>query len=503
MINSSIGFITQMVLLILQFFCRQIFLHYLSIEYLGISGTFTSLLDTLSLTELGFQTAIVYGLYKPLKEGSIQQINSIINILRVIYKYIGLFFLLITIFVTPFVGYFLSGIEVTTSIYVFFAIQSVSVAISYFGAYRRALLFADQKDYIAKISDTVCSTVFIAIQILVIVAYRDFALFLIVNVFKIFSSNLIVHLLSKRLYPFLHKEKINIEKFREIWGNTKNVFVGKMAAYVYSSTDNLIISVCINTVSVGLIGNYKLLIQVLMRLANGVFSPIGPIIGNLLLEENNSRKEEIFRTYNFIRFLITASILSPTMILINSFIAVWIGEQYVMTEGVVALLIIDVYISLVYSSCCDFLSAAGLFKQDRKIALLGASINFITSIILAYICGIEGVLLGTIISQFWFWGARSYLVYSSCFGVFDKRKYKKYWKMNIVYILIAAMSFCLSNFICHFYNFDWFVHFLLSGITSMFVTCILILILLCRTQESAECIAVFFRLLRKIYKINS
>ena len=69
------------------------------------------------------------------------------------------------------------------------------------------------------------------------------------------------------------------------------------------------------------------------------------------------------------------------MILINSFIAVWIGEQYVMTEGVVALLIIDVYISLVYSSCCDFLSAAGLFKQDRKIALLGASINFITSII--------------------------------------------------------------------------------------------------------------------------
>ena len=66
MINSSIGFITQMVLLILQFFCRQIFLHYLSIEYLGISGTFTSLLDTLSLTELGFQTAIVYGLYTPL-----------------------------------------------------------------------------------------------------------------------------------------------------------------------------------------------------------------------------------------------------------------------------------------------------------------------------------------------------------------------------------------------------------------------------------------------------
>lgn len=100
----------------------------------------------------------------------------------------------------------------------------------------------------------------------------------------------------------MHKEKINIEKFREIWGNTKNVFVGKMAAYVYSSTDNLIISVCINTVSVGLIGNYKLLIQGLMRLANGVFSPIGPIIGNLLLEENNSRKEEIFRTYNFIRF---------------------------------------------------------------------------------------------------------------------------------------------------------------------------------------------------------
>ena len=51
-------------------FCvRTIVIYRFGIEYLGLSGLFTSVLSTLSLMELGFGTAVVYSMYKPVAEG--------------------------------------------------------------------------------------------------------------------------------------------------------------------------------------------------------------------------------------------------------------------------------------------------------------------------------------------------------------------------------------------------------------------------------------------------
>ena len=66
--NSSIGLISQAVSIILLFLSRSVFINTLGIELLGINGTFASIVNALSLAELGFQSAIVYCLYTPLNE---------------------------------------------------------------------------------------------------------------------------------------------------------------------------------------------------------------------------------------------------------------------------------------------------------------------------------------------------------------------------------------------------------------------------------------------------
>ena len=88
--NCSTGLVSQVMTLIFQFLTRSLFIRYIGIELLGVYSTFTSVLSTLSLAELGFQTAIVFSLYKPLAQRDEQQINDIVNVFRFVYDCIFL-----------------------------------------------------------------------------------------------------------------------------------------------------------------------------------------------------------------------------------------------------------------------------------------------------------------------------------------------------------------------------------------------------------------------------
>ena len=63
-ILSSAG--GQIISIILSFVTRTVFIYCLGKAYLGLNGLFTQILSVLSLAELGFGTAVVYMLYKPL-----------------------------------------------------------------------------------------------------------------------------------------------------------------------------------------------------------------------------------------------------------------------------------------------------------------------------------------------------------------------------------------------------------------------------------------------------
>lgn len=54
------------ILTVLGFFTRKIFIDSLGVEYLGLNGLLQNVLGMLSLVEGGIGTSIVYNLYKPL-----------------------------------------------------------------------------------------------------------------------------------------------------------------------------------------------------------------------------------------------------------------------------------------------------------------------------------------------------------------------------------------------------------------------------------------------------
>ena len=61
--NGFWGIVYQVTSIVLGFFGRTIFIYFLNSEYLGISGLFTNILSILSLSEMGFSSAIAFHLY--------------------------------------------------------------------------------------------------------------------------------------------------------------------------------------------------------------------------------------------------------------------------------------------------------------------------------------------------------------------------------------------------------------------------------------------------------
>ena len=60
---SGVGVATDAIKVLMGFGYRTLFLYCLSVDYLGINGLFSNVLQVLSLADLGISTAIVYRLH--------------------------------------------------------------------------------------------------------------------------------------------------------------------------------------------------------------------------------------------------------------------------------------------------------------------------------------------------------------------------------------------------------------------------------------------------------
>ena len=141
--NFAVGIGGNILTIVLGFFSRYFFLLLLSVEYLGVSGLFSSILTMLSFAELGVGTAIIYSLYKPLAVKDNETVLSIMQFFKKVYRTIGCIVFVIGLCFLPFLDFFVTdrkGIENLELIYVLFLLNT---AISYFFTYNRSLITAD------------------------------------------------------------------------------------------------------------------------------------------------------------------------------------------------------------------------------------------------------------------------------------------------------------------------------------------------------------------------
>lgn len=436
-INGSISMLCQVCDILLGFVSRKLFIRYIGIAMLGVNGTFASILNTLSLAELGFESAVIYSLYKPLQSGDREMVEDIMAVLRAIYIAVGCFVFLAGGLLSFFLPGLLKGIEVSREIFAVYFLQLAGTTVTYFMAYKRTFLLALQKDYIRNLFITFYKMGATVLQIFLIFRFRSFVIYSAVSILQNILTNVSVSVYVDRTETFrFRKRKINRNIFRGLLANVRDIFFGKIAGYVYSSTDNLVISSCVSTIAVGLLGNYTQILYQMKAVVTNVLASTKPVIGHFLTAETDREHSfQILMNYSFIRFVIAVCTLVPGFTLCDVFITAWIGSEYVLPKTISLLLVSDIYIHFVHGALVDFIAGLGFFHQDRNVSIVGALINISVSLALVRVIGIGGVLVGTVVSQIYFWYSRSRIIFRDYYHR-SRGKFLSYWARCVEYTLI-------------------------------------------------------------------
>lgn len=447
--SSFVGMFSQLVNAFISFITRTIFISTLGIDILGVNGVITNILGMLSLAELGFGTAITQSLYKPFINNDNKTISSIMNLYKTIYRYIGLIVFLLGIGCMLFLNKLIKDTILDMNyIYLIYLIQLLSVVSTYFFSYKRTMLYVGQKQYITTMIDLIINILMSIIKIFILVNYKNYILYLIVQIIQNILSNILISIKVNKLYPYITDK--DIQKYKEtkkLLNNIKDVVFGKVAGFVYGSTDNLIISSFLGVTYVGRLSNYTMLSGLIKTFIGSIIGPLQAIFGNFIhSSDDNERIIYMINVYTFARYFLVTIFLVPFIILANSFISLWIGKEFILSNNIVNLIAMDIFIGIISGPMGEFIGILGLFKIDKIISIKGAIINFIVSIVAVRFIGLEGVLLGTVISQIVFWVGRAK-------GTFINNKlnlhdYKvEYIKSIAKYIIVFIINILLNSFI--------------------------------------------------------
>lgn len=445
--NTSASIISNAITILLGFFVQTVFIKTLGKEYLGINSLFSNIVSMLSVAELGIGSAIIYNLYEPIANGNKEKIKSLMQFYKRTYHIIAIVVFMIGILIIPFLNKIIGKTTIEyKEILIIYLLFISDATISYLLSYKRSIFYASQKNYYVLLIHIFSITLTDILQIILLLKTKNYYIFLIVkNIFRLLE-NIIITFLANRKYVYINEkcQKLDNDTKNDIVKKVKALFFHKIGTFVVSGTDNILISIYFGVGIVGLYSNYRLILSAIVTLIGQCFSNLNASIGNLLIENNKEKNYAIYRKINFLNFWISSFSSIAILCLMEDFIKIWVGTEYLLPFSVLVALCINNYWQTMRGTIAAFKEAAGIYYEDRFVPLIESLVNIIFSIIYIYIAGIAGVFIGTIISNFVLY-LYSYpkLVYSK---IFNKR-YRDYMYEIFKYFFIALVTGFITYFI--------------------------------------------------------
>lgn len=445
--NLFFSLSTQIITLILTFVNRSIFVKILGIEYLGVSGLFTNILNVLSFMELGIGNAIIFSMYSPIAKNDTKKISGLMNFYKKAYEIIGILIGIIGIAIIPFLNLFIKDVpNIKENISIIYLFYLFNIVISYFYIYKSAIINADQKNYIVSIKNQIFKIVQCVGQIIFLVITHKFLIYLGIQVICTFLTNYSISRKADKMYPYLKENKnevINKEEEKNIFKDVKSLFIYKIGDELLNSTDSILVSMLVNITSVGFMSNYLFIINNLRHIICQGLSAITSTVGNLNASDDIERQEDVFKQLLLIVIWIFGFLSVGYMLCINDLITLWLGKEYILDKISVFAIILQFYLMAIEFPSYTYRITMGLFVQGKYASIAGAVLNIILSIIFAKFWGLAGVFFATSVSRVLTLGwVDPYLIYRK---KFNKSLFFYFSKLIFYNILIVLDYFIIRS----------------------------------------------------------
>ena len=485
---------------ILSFICRTYFVKLLGATYLGVNGLFANILSLLSLAELGIGPAIVFSMYKPIKDNDEEHVARLMNFYKKAYRIIAIIVTLCGLALLPFLPYLIKDTSGIKNLRLIFVLILANTAVSYLFAYKGSMLNADQKSYICVIFRNVFAVIQNIVQILVLIWTGNFLLYLIIQISTTFLANLAQAIYVDKKYPFLIKYKsfkVAKEEQKGIMKNVKGMMMHKVGGFVLNGTDNLLISKFIGVIAVGIYSNYLMIINLVKTYVSQLTGATSASVGNLIASESKEETYRVFKSIFFIYAWIYAFCFVCFWCLFQPFVTWWLGNEYLLDRITLFIVLFNFFLNGLQECINTFTNATGLFWATRKKPIVECIINIGVSLILAYYVGLPGVFLGTLAS------------FLATFWINPKIIFKKHFKKSstgyfLRFCMYVALTVSIALGLDAFCNLCfaeislWVI--LIRGALCCIVLNVLWLIVFCRTKEFRDCIDITKRIFSRFKK---
>lgn len=501
--NTIFGIIGLLGSQILSFIARSIFIKLLGVEYNGVNGLFTNILQVLSLAELGFATSIAYALYRPLKEGDEKTTAALMRYFAKIYRIIAVVVTVAGCCCIPFLQYLISEdiSELSFSLNElrgYFAMYLANTVCSYLLAYKRTIITADQDNYIVSNVDNLCNIGLNLLQILLLYLTKNFYAYLAIMIAKTVINNVILHVIAGKRYPFLSKYKKEVlpkEEKSQLFKSVQAMACHRIGATIVNSTASIIISAFVSLIDAGKYSNYLMLITGVNSFVNIIFNSVTASIGNLYVEGNIEHQYIVFRRISYLSNFIAAFVFVCYVCLFNDFIAIWVGSEMEFDLATVVAISLSGMLTCLRKTVNAYRDATGIFRQDWFKPLLDASIGISLAIGLSYVWGTFGVVIGYAIENILVTIPIENIVLFK-HGL-KKPVMPQFINMGITLVMAVGLA-ALTYFICSFIP-DGIGWFILEFFFVVIFAAGAYILITCRTKEFKYYLELSKKIVRKIF----
>lgn len=481
--NFRYGAFVQILNTLISFISRTFFIKILGEQYLGVNGLFTNILTVLSFAELGIGNAIIFSMYKPIAIDDTEKVKSLMGLYKKCYRIIGIIVLLIGISITPFIDFFIKDPpHIPENLHLIYLLYVLNTALSYFFTYKKSIISAYQKEFIINGYRMFFIVVRNIMQIVLLVFTHNFIVYLILQILSTFLENLSLSIKADKMYPYIktnNYKEINKEEKSTIFKNVKSLVMYKFGSVILNGTSNIVISKMIGVIAVGLYSNYTMIVFSISGVVNSALSGITASIGNLNATANENVKEKTFYELLFISVWIFGFCSIALLTLLNPFIEIWIGKDYLLEYSAVVAIVLHFYINGIQFAGYTYRTTAGLFVKGKWAPIIAAIINIILSILLGYVWGITGILLAISIARLttttWI---DAFLVHEYEF----KTMWTKFVKKYIGYAIIVVINYLICELMISNIG-GGIVNFILKAIIVTVVSNIIFVLAFLRKEE--------------------
>lgn len=293
----------------------------------------------------------------------------------------------------------------------------------------------------------------------------------------------------------LHKWDISVAKEAGVF--TLAILIQSVINQFNSNVDNIVLGIYVSTAVVAMYSLALQLFNMYCSLSTAVSSIYLPSISRAVFagESDDEITERIIKPSR-IQLAVLLLALTGFVLLGQSFITVWVGDEYMQVYFLGCILMTTATIELSQNTITAILKAKN--KLHGKTLILAAStlVNVILTVLLVPVWGTFGAVVGTAFSLVFGYGVALNLYYHFKINI----NMKMYYKKTYGGILTAAILACLAGIpVSMFINTDGWLGFALKAVIYVVIYALAIYLVGLNKDEKQVC----HNLVKKLTKRNS